>query len=247
MKLAIRKRKIGNIPVLEVVDDTKIYEPMPLIIYYHGWQTAKELVLTQGRKLALKGFRVILPDAANHGERKTELSPIPSLTFWNSIQSNLFEFSYIVDFFENLGVTNGQIGVGGVSMGGMTTAGLLTKHPEITAAACIMGSPAMIKYRERIQYHATAAGFFLPDDYETLVSWIEHYDLQSQIEKLGERPFLIWHGTEDEKIPYEHVKDFVADFPRETIQFVSEQERHLVKGETMDLVTAFFTKHLITT
>lgn len=245
MKLAIRKRKIGNIPILEVVDETKIYEPMPLIIYYHGWQTAKELVLTQGRKLAQKGFRVILPDTANHGERKTERSPIPSLTFWNSIQNNLFEFSYIVDFFENLGVTNGQIGVGGVSMGGMTAAGLLTKHPEITVAACIMGSPAMIKYRDRIQYHATAAGFFLPNDYEILLSWIEHYDLQSQIEKLGERPFLIWHGTEDEKIPYEHVKDFVDAFPKENIQFVSEQERHLVKGQTMDLVTAFFEKQLL--
>lgn len=36
MKLAIRKRKIGNIPILEVVDDTKIYEPLPLVIYYHG-------------------------------------------------------------------------------------------------------------------------------------------------------------------------------------------------------------------
>lgn len=64
MKLAIRKRKIGNIPILEVVDENMIYEPMPLIIYYHGWQTAKELVLTQGRKLAQKGFRVVLPDAA---------------------------------------------------------------------------------------------------------------------------------------------------------------------------------------
>lgn len=244
MKLAIRKRKIGNIPILEVVDENMIYEPMPLIIYYHGWQTAKELVLTQGRKLAQKGFRVVLPDAANHGERKTERSPIPSLTFWNSIQSNLFEFSYIVDFFENLGVTNGQIGVGGVSMGGMTTCGLLTKHPEITAAVCIMGSPAMIKYRERIQYYASAAGFFLPNDYEALVSWINDYDLQSQIETLAARPLLFWHGTEDEKIPYEHVKAFADQFPQNNIEFISETERHLVKCETMNLVTDFFEKHL---
>lgn len=64
MKLAVRKRKIGNIPVLEVVPEEMIYEPLPLIIYYHGWQTSKELVLTQGRKLAREGFRVVLPDAA---------------------------------------------------------------------------------------------------------------------------------------------------------------------------------------
>ncbi|MFC4710159.1 alpha/beta fold hydrolase [Enterococcus eurekensis] len=244
MKLAIRKRKIGNIPILEIVDETKIYEPMPLIVYYHGWQTSKELVLTQGRKLAKQGFRVVLPDAANHGERKTELSPIPSLTFWNSIQSNLFEFSFIVDFFENLGVTTDQIGVGGVSMGGMTTAGLLTQHPEITAAACIMGSPAMIRYRERILYHAGAAGFFLPNDYEKLLGWIDAYDLESQIDTLAERPFLIWHGTEDEKIPYEHIKDFVEKHPKDNIEFISEDERHLVRGATMDLVTEFFTNNL---
>ena len=244
MKLAIRKRKIGNIPILEVVDDTKIYEPMPLVIYYHGWQTSKELVLTQGRKLAQKEFRVVLPDAANHGERKTELSPIPSLTFWNSIQSNLFEFAFIVDFFENLGVTNGKIGVGGVSMGGMTTCALLTKHPEITAAACIMGSPALIQYRERIQFHARAAGFFLPEDYETLVSWIDAYDLSSQVEKLNERPLLFWHGTQDEKIPYEDVQQFVTNATQPNIQFISAEEKHLVKGDTMTLVTDFFENYL---
>lgn len=244
MKLAIRKRKIGNIPVLEVVDDTKIYEPMPLVIYYHGWQTSKELVLTQGRKLAQKEFRVVLPDAANHGECKTELSPIPSLTFWNSIQSNLFEFAFIVDFFENLGVTNGKIGVGGVSMGGMTTCALLTKHPEITAAACIMGSPALIQYRERIQFHARAAGFFLPEDYETLVSWIDAYDLSSQVEKLNERPLLFWHGTQDEKIPYEDVQQFVTNATQPNIQFISAEEKHLVKGDTMTLVTDFFESYL---
>ena len=41
------------------------------------------------------------------------------------------------------------------------------------------------------------------DDYEKLLGWIDAYDLDSQIDTLAERPFLIWHGTEDEKIPYE--------------------------------------------
>ena len=92
MKVVVRKRTVGNIPLLEVVAEDKIYEPLPLVIYYHGWQTAKELVLTQGRKLAAKNFRVLLPDATNHGERKTKTSEIPSLTFWDSIQTNLYEF-----------------------------------------------------------------------------------------------------------------------------------------------------------
>lgn len=244
MKIAVRKRKIGNIPVLEVVPEHLIYEPLPLIIYYHGWQTSKELVLTQGRKLARENFRVILPDAANHGERKTQLSEIPSLIFWQSIHTNLFEFSYLVDFFENLGLVNRQIAVGGVSMGGMTTCGLLCQHSEITAAACVMGSPSMIGYRERIQKHAGAAGFFVPDDYQLLLGWIEAYDLQTQPEKLAGRPLLFWHGTEDEKIPYADVETFVQGNPEANLTFISREERHLVRGETMDQVTAFFVEQL---
>ena len=43
MKVVVRKRTVGNIPLLEVVAEDKIYEPLPLIIYYHGWQTAKRI------------------------------------------------------------------------------------------------------------------------------------------------------------------------------------------------------------
>ena len=65
---------------------------------------SKELSLTQARKLAHEGFRVILPDAMNHGERKTgPISTIPSITFWSSIQYNLIEFPVIIHHFHKLG------------------------------------------------------------------------------------------------------------------------------------------------
>lgn len=244
MKLAIRKRKIGNIPILEVVDETKIYEPMPLIIYYHGWQTAKELVLTQGRRLAAKKFRVLLPDAANHGERKTKTSEIPSLTFWDSIQTNLYEFGYLVDYFENLGLTVGKIGVGGISMGGITTCMLLTQHTEIDVAACVMGSPAPINYRERIRMHAKELGFYLPNDYRQLTSWLETYDLSLSPEKVAGRPLFFWHGTKDEKVPYQQTADFIKANPQTNITFVSAEERHFVQIATMDQITEFFASNL---
>ena len=68
----------------------------------------------------------------------------------------------------------------------------------------------MIGYRERIQKHAGAAGFFVPDDYQLLLGWIEAYDFQTQTRKLAGRPLLFWHGTEDEKIPYDDVETFCA-------------------------------------
>src|SRR5699024_12029806 len=106
------------------------------------WHNNDAIVTTQGRKLAAKGFRVVLPDAENHGDRIQTVSSIPSLTFFNSIHTNLFEFGYIIDYFKIRHLPTNFIGVGGLSMGGMTTCALMTHNSEINAAACRMGTHA---------------------------------------------------------------------------------------------------------
>lgn len=252
MKISIRHRYIKKIPVLEVVAEEEKNNVMPLVIYYHGWQSAKELALTQARKLAKKGMRVILPDAMNHGERKIgPMSPIPSVTFWSSIQYSIIEFTQLVRHFDNYGlIETGGIGVGGVSMGGITTCALLTQHPEIKAAACMMGTPAPLRYIERVLEHAAEMDVFVPKDLLLLLSWTANYDLSKAPEKLAKRPILFWHGTEDSKIPYDDVADFyrmITSEPyAENSQFITGiGEGHLVKGEMMDVVAAFFEKELV--
>ncbi|KRM21097.1 phospholipase Carboxylesterase family protein [Latilactobacillus graminis DSM 20719] len=244
------KRQIKGIPVLEVVGDADRHQPLPLVVYYHGWRSAKELVLTQARKLAAAGMRVILPDALNHGERLQPVSEVPSWTFWQSIQTNLAEFSLIIDYWRQLNLIQaGRIGVGGVSMGGMTTAALLTKHPEIKAAACIMGTPAPLAYarlvRENVQVHQLAQ----PDDLGLLTSWLTAYDLTEQPRAIAERPVLFWHGTADERIPYEQVAMFERQINDQTyaknVTFLTANgERHLVKPALMNTITAFFKSNL---
>ncbi|ANZ98927.1 S9 family serine peptidase [Carnobacterium divergens] len=252
MKISVRHRFIKKIPVLEVVPEESKRLPLPLVIYYHGWQSSKELTLTQARKLAMKGIRVILPDAMNHGERKTgPISPIPSITFWSSIQYNLVEFSQLTHFFRKQGlIMNEEIGVGGVSMGGITTCGLLTQHPEIKVAASMMGTPAPMDYLALVSKVAKERSIFVPADLPFLLSWIHYYDLSKNPEKLNNRPVLFWHGTEDEKIPYQEVADFYqrikAEPYAENTQFITaENERHLIRGEVMDQVANFFADHLI--
>ncbi|MFJ1626389.1 alpha/beta fold hydrolase [Marinilactibacillus psychrotolerans] len=244
MKLMIRKRTLGTIPLLEVVQEEKKSVIQPLIIYYHGWQSSKELVLTQGRKIAEAGFRVLLPDAANHGERKQPITKIPSLTFWQSIQTNLFEFGYIINYFKERGLADERIAVGGVSMGGITTCALLTNHPEIKVAACIMGSPKPVAYRERIFRHAEQLDRFYPHDYENLLAWVPRYDLSLQPEKLAGRPILFWHGNQDEIVPFEDTAEFVSENPDLNLTFVEEDEVHLVKVPTMEMIAEFFVKEM---
>lgn len=247
MDILQRKRMIGTIPILEVTPVYNRNDALPLIIYYHGWQTSKELTLTQAKQLARLNCRVILPDAMNHGERKRPISHIPSHTFWESIHSNLLEFGFILDYFKERGmVIKDQIGVGGISMGGMTTCALLTHHPEIKVAACVMGSPKLVAYRERIKKHATQAGRYFPEDYQDIFNWIPSYDLSLQPEKIANRPFLIWHGTDDIVVPYKHVKEFIdenSDCP--SITFIEDEIDHLVEIKTMQKITDFFEKHLI--
>lgn len=246
MKLSIEEHLLGTIPLIEVVCEEKKHERMPLIVYYHGWQSSKELILTQGRSLARQGFRVLLPDAFNHGKRKQTMTDIPSLTFWQSIHTNLFEFGYIIDSYQRRGLVDERIGVGGLSMGGMTTAALLTHHPEIKAAACVMGTPKLVAYRERIFNHASQMDRFFPKDYNHLLKWIPEYDLSLQPEKIAGRPLLFWHGEQDVIVPYQHVVEFVEENKDlENIQFIDEDEAHLVKPDTMVKITQFFVENLL--
>lgn len=240
---------IDDIPVLEVVAKERAEEALPLIIFYHGWQIDKGMVLTQGRKLAAKGFRVCLPDAPNHGERHQDVSAIPSLTFWNSIQGNLFEYEKIRDYFLQERNCINQIGVGGVSMGGMTTCALLTHQPEIKAAACVMGTPSPGNFIATTIKRMKDFNKLLPSGYLDLLSWTEAYDLAKHSELLAGRPIFFWHGTEDWKIPIESVVDFAEEnreegFGKHISLHIGVGERHLMKVPTMDKVSEFFLENM---
>lgn len=246
----ILQRKLQDVPILEVVADEHRYQATPLVVFYHGWRSEKELVLTQARKLAQKNIRVILPDAMNHGQRQQPVSTLPSMTFWNSIQGNLAEFQLIIDFYRQRHlILNDQIGVGGYSMGGMTTGALLTQHPEIKAATIIMGTPNLNAYAQLVREHAAKHHLYLPDDMQQLTSWIDYYDLNRHPETINHRPLLFWHGTEDERIPYAQSRDFfdrIQPQPyAEQVAFITGyQAKHLVKIPLMEKIANFFDYYL---
>lgn len=246
----ILQRTLQDVPLLEVVNPDYRYQATPLVIFYHGWRSEKELVLTQARKLAQKNIRVVLPDAMNHGQRQQPVSTLPSFTFWNSIQGNLAEFQLIIDFYRQRQlIRDNQIGVGGYSMGGMTTGALLTHHPEIKAATIIMGTPDLNAYAQLVRDSATKHHLYLPADMADLTSWIDHYDLNLHPETINQRPLLFWHGTADERIPYVQSRDFfdrIHDQPyAEQVAFITGyQAQHLVKIPLMEKIANFFEYYL---
>ncbi|SLM86477.1 MULTISPECIES: alpha/beta fold hydrolase [Vagococcus] len=190
MTLTIRKRTIQHIPILEVVPTQLLNDNLPLVIYYHGWQTKKELALTAGKKIAQHNIRVILPDSMYHGERKIEVrSMIPSFTFWSTLQYNISEFPLITEFYQKRElIKDEKIGVAGFSMGGMTTAALLTHYPEIKVASILMGSPNYEAFINRTASYINEQEGSYPVNLIDLLSWTKKYDLNQMPEKIAGRP-----------------------------------------------------------
>ena len=247
MKLTIRKRMINEIPALEVVPSEFSSKKLPLVIFYHGWQTSKELLLTQARKIAQKGYRVILPDAMFHGERKKwERASTPSFTFWTSIQYNIMEFNVIVDYFKkNDWLGDYPIIIGGYSMGGITTAALMRQHSDISLGTIIMGTPTPNSYfnhmKQRIKKERNIQ---VPPDLTRLLNWLPDYDLGLAPETINGRPLLIWHGTQDPKIPYSEAFNFYEKIKHEPfaqqVHFITGQdEGHLVTPDLMARIADF--------
>lgn len=247
MTLIIRKRTIQHIPILEVVSKELMNEPLPLVIYYHGWQTKKELALTAGKKIANHNIRVILPDSMYHGVRKVEQpSLIPSFTFWSTIQYNLSEFPLIKDFYfkRNL-VKDDLFGVAGFSMGGMTTSAILTHYPEVKAASILMGATDFNHFISRTESYLKQENKNASFEIRDLLSWTQKYDLNQMPEKIAGRPLYFWHGTEDQKLPYQNIHQFYLDHKEtdygENMSFdTGINEPHILQINTMEKTGTFF-------
>jgi len=186
----------------------------------------------------------------NHGARKQPVSSLPSLTFWQSIQGNLAEFDLLIEFYQARHlILNHQIGVGGYSMGGMTTGALLTQHPEIKAATIIMGTPDLEAYAKLVRTYAAKHQRYLPHDMAKLTSWLANYDLNLHPATINHRPVLFWHGTDDERIPYAQARDFFdrihAEPYADQVAFITGyQAKHLVKVPLMEKLANFFDYYL---
>ncbi|MFQ3543871.1 prolyl oligopeptidase family serine peptidase [Halobacillus rhizosphaerae] len=214
--IGIYRETIKSIPVLTVVDSRKKEEPLPVFTYFHGFTSAKEHNLPQAYLLAQQGYRVILPDSMYHGERDEEMSSQElNFKFWEIVYQNLKELQDIKDDLDVNGlIDKRRFGVGGTSMGGITTAAAMTMYPWIHAATVMMGSPKPTAFAEKLIHDIAKTGIVLPISQEQLDELFESLnaiDLSKQPEKLAGRPIFFWHGDADPVVPFEHSYDFYND------------------------------------
>ncbi|RLL45053.1 esterase [Oceanobacillus piezotolerans] len=213
--IAVINEDINGIPSLVVVESDKEKQPLPVIVYFHGITSAKEHNLDTAFLLAQKGFRVILPDAMHHGERENGISPVKrTFAFWDMVIQNVKELETMKDYLENKGlIDKGRLGVAGTSMGGITTAAALRKYQWIKVAAIMMGSPKLTKFTEElVENYRNATQLPVTDEeIQQLYERVKEYDLSREIEQLNQRPLLLWHGEEDNVVPFNHSLSFYEE------------------------------------
>lgn len=175
---------------------------LPTVVFYHGFSSSKTVYSYVGVALAQAGFRVIMPDAPQHGARFDGDAAARTRQFWQILQQNIAEFAPLSAALHDAGlIADGQLYVAGASLGGMTALGLMTAHPEINAVASLMGSG---------YYTTLARSLFPPVDlheahartlFDAVVAPLARYEAPRNLAQLGNRPLFLWHGEADDVVP----------------------------------------------
>lgn len=254
--ILVDKSTIQTIPFLHLVKEEDANKQVPVCFFIHGFTSAKEHNLHYAYYLVEKGFRVILPDCLEHGERSTGKSEHQlGQVFWNIVLNTIHELSIIKGHFEAKGLLNHNgVGVAGTSMGGIVTLGALTQYDWISSAVSLMGNPTYVKFAQAQLSQVESLGYELPfseEEIDNMLSELAHYDLSLQPEKLSGRPLMFWHGKRDKVVPFNLTHEFYQSIlpyyesQEDNLLFIEDDKAdHKVTREGVLKLVEWFEKHL---
>lgn len=205
----ISKLELNNIPCLYVKPNF-IDGELPTVIYYHGWSSNKDNQMFLAKTIAKEGYRVILPDAPNHGERgKLDFDESDAIknNFIKIILKTVEESKGLInDMIKKLDVNPERIAVMGHSMGGFISSGVFSTNKKIKCLININGSAAW-------QYSSKLIENYFDESFATeeQKDKIKSLDPISHKETLYPRPILILHGGKDSQVPIDIQRHFMEE------------------------------------
>ncbi|RFU62169.1 prolyl oligopeptidase family serine peptidase [Peribacillus glennii] len=252
----IENERIQDIPVLHLAKREIWDTELPLIIFIHGFNSAKEHNLHYAYLMAEKGFRVVLPDAPYHGERSKGHDQQKLMgNFWKIVLGSIKEVDLIKNNFTDRNVIMpDKIGLAGTSMGGIVTLGALAAYDWIGTGVSLMGNPAYVSYAklqiQTLKKHGIDINLS-DQEIEKTMSRLAKYDLSLQQEKLAGRPLMFWHGAKDRVVPYRNAWELyealLPDYKHsnEKLLFMlDERAEHKVSREGVLKTVEWFGTHL---
>lgn len=240
--IEINLDKIGGREFLHAAPSGLRDTPLPTLFFYHGFLSSKLVYSYFAVALAQAGFRVIMPDADEHGARFTGDENRRMGQFWSILQKNIDEFPEIHQLVsERSWIEGNRVAVAGASMGGMTALGIMALHPEVHAVACLMGSG---------YFSSLAQTLFppTPGERDKVKAALAAYDIEHQIARLGNRPLLLWHGEEDDVVPVIETQRLQQTLTRQQLDtqltcLLEPGVKHRITPLALSATTAFFEKN----
>ncbi|HLQ84117.1 MAG TPA: prolyl oligopeptidase family serine peptidase [Pseudogracilibacillus sp.] len=251
--ITINNENIAEVESLVIEAKEHKNKPLPTVIFYHGFQSAKENNLTLAYLLAKENYRVILPEARYHGERSENLTDSEmSLAFWDIILANIAELEKIkADLEKDNLILNYRIGVAGTSMGGITTTAMLKEYSWIKTGVVLMGSPDLTKFSSQLieNFNKTSEEKISEEEEAEVINQLLPFDLSKNIKALNNRPLMFWHGELDDIVPINQSESFVELLKKSSysgeVKMLKEKNRghHLSRYSILETVR-WFVKHL---
>ena len=193
--IALQPLSLGGQPVLHAFPAGNAEGPLPCVVFYHGFTSSSLVYSYFAVALAQAGFRVVMPDAPDHGERFSGDAQARLLRFWHILQQSQDEFTSLRDALLAQGwIDEGRLAVAGASMGGMTALGVMARHPEVRCVASLMGS-GYFSDLSRTLFPPSA------EEQKAVQRRLSEGEPSRQLAQLANRPLLLWHGEEDDVVP----------------------------------------------
>ena len=241
--IALQSLNLAGRPVLHAFPAGNAEGPLPCVVFYHGFTSSSLVYSYFAVALAQAGFRVVMPDAPDHGERFSGDAQGRLLQFWPILQQSQEEFSSLHDALLTQGlVAEGRLAVAGASMGGMTALGIMARHPEVRCVACLMGSG---------YFSDLSCTLFPPaaDEQRAIQAQLADGEPSRRLAQLADRPLLLWHGEDDDVVPAAEsfrLQQALAQVGLDTNLTCEWQAgvRHRITPEALSCAVSFLRQHL---
>lgn len=248
--IELNTETFAGIECLHAAPAGKREQPLPTVLFYHGFTSSKEVYAYFAVALAQAGFRAILPDADQHGSRYNGDTEHRLSHFWEILRSNIDELPQIEQALrEQQLIAGSRLAVAGASQGGMTALGALARYPELTSGASLMGSGYFSQLGQTLFPPLVARSPEQKAQLAARLAPLAEYEVSHQLAKIASRPLLVWHGDADEVVPVaESVrleKDLREAGLNDNLTYLTETGiGHRITPPALTALTAFFTHHL---
>lgn len=214
-RISLEDTRIAGRPALHAAPADGFDTPLPTVLVCHGFTRSKELDSNLAVMLARAGLRAVVPEADGHGERFDGDAAARLTRFWDILRHCIDELPEVREDLLGQGrVDGGRVAVAGLSMGGFVALGALARYPWLRAGVSWMGSGHYLDLARTLYpplgayTPATAAG------HEARMAALVDYDPSARLERLADRPLMLWHGVRDEIVPFSESARLHAELVR---------------------------------